>query len=229
MHVLYKLISVLIVTDWSDTVFRRRNVTHRRISNTVLQPRYWGSEADSPEVCRLEISWYIDFFFSIVTYKLISVLIVTKQTKKFDVPWNLFTVWTGSDDRKKRDSMFTLWTGSDNRKKKIDVPWNLQSVIRSSGEEMWRIDAYQIPYYSRGNEGGKRTHPRFADCILYGVSRHWDEWKYIIIERIFEIEIILIPPSLKISENSSNGSYHNTNEVWWRYGISRSCDVFDKQ
>jgi hypothetical protein len=41
--------------DWSDTVFRRRNVTSRRISNTVLQPRYWGSEADSPEVCRLHI------------------------------------------------------------------------------------------------------------------------------------------------------------------------------
>ena len=39
--------------DWSDTVFRRRNVTRRRISNIVLQPRYWGSEADSPEVCRL--------------------------------------------------------------------------------------------------------------------------------------------------------------------------------
>jgi hypothetical protein len=39
--------------DWNDTVFRRRNVTRRRISNTVLQPRDWGSEADSPEVCRL--------------------------------------------------------------------------------------------------------------------------------------------------------------------------------
>jgi hypothetical protein len=39
--------------DWSDTVFRRRNVTRRRISNTVLQPRYWGREADSPEVCLL--------------------------------------------------------------------------------------------------------------------------------------------------------------------------------
>ena len=39
--------------DWSDTVFRRRNVTRRRISNSVLQPRYWGSEADSPEICRL--------------------------------------------------------------------------------------------------------------------------------------------------------------------------------
>jgi hypothetical protein len=24
-----------------------------RVSNTVLQPRYWGREADSPEVCRL--------------------------------------------------------------------------------------------------------------------------------------------------------------------------------
>ena len=58
----------------------------------------------------------------------------------------------------------------------------------------------------------------------YGISRHCDEWKYIIIERIFESEIILIPPSLKISESSFNGSYRNTDEVWWRYGISRSCD-----
>jgi hypothetical protein len=58
----------------------------------------------------------------------------------------------------------------------------------------------------------------------YGISRHCDEWKYIIIGRIFESEIILIPPSLKICESSSNGSYRNTDEVWWRYGISRSCD-----
>ena len=58
----------------------------------------------------------------------------------------------------------------------------------------------------------------------YGISRHCDEWKYIIIWRIFESEITLIPPSLKISESSSNGSYRNTDEVWWRYGISRSCD-----
>jgi hypothetical protein len=58
----------------------------------------------------------------------------------------------------------------------------------------------------------------------YRISRHCDEWKYIIIERIFESEIILIPPSLKISESSFNGSYRNTDEVWWRYGISRSCD-----
>jgi hypothetical protein len=58
----------------------------------------------------------------------------------------------------------------------------------------------------------------------YGISRHCDEWKYIIIGRIFESEIMLIPPSLKISEGSYNGSYRNTDEVWWRYGISRSCD-----
>jgi hypothetical protein len=57
------------------------------------------------------------------------------------------------------------------------------------------------------------------------------EWSILIIrhivrwyQRVFESEIILIPPSLKISENSSNGSYRNTDEVWWRYGISRSCD-----
>jgi hypothetical protein len=63
----------------------------------------------------------------------------------------------------------------------------------------------------------------------YGISRHCDEWKYIIIGRIFESEIILIPPTLKISESSSNGSYRNTDEVWWRYGISRSCDEWKRR
>jgi hypothetical protein len=58
----------------------------------------------------------------------------------------------------------------------------LIEVIRSSGEEMLPVDAYQIPHYSRGIE-------------------------------IIESEIILIPPSLKISESSSNGSYRNTDEV----------------
>ena len=49
-----------------DTVFRQRNVTRRHISNTVLQPRYWGREADSPEVCRWRspygpwpVFWYL--------------------------------------------------------------------------------------------------------------------------------------------------------------------------
>jgi hypothetical protein len=50
-----------------------------------------------------------------------------------------------------------------------------------------------------------------ADSVpSYGISQHCDEWKYIITGRIFESEIILIPPSLKISESSSNGSYRNT-------------------
>jgi hypothetical protein len=40
----------------------------------------------------------------------------------------------------------------------------LIEVIRSSGKKMWRVDAYQIPYYSRGIEEAKRTDPRFADC-----------------------------------------------------------------
>jgi hypothetical protein len=34
----------------------------------------------------------------------------------------------------------------------------LIEVIRSSGEEMWRVDAYQMPYYSRDIEGEKQTH-----------------------------------------------------------------------
>jgi hypothetical protein len=42
----------------------------------------------------------------------------------------------------------------------------LNEVIRISGEEMWRVDAYQIPYYSRGIEGEKRTGPRFVDWLV---------------------------------------------------------------
>jgi hypothetical protein len=60
--------------DWSDTVFRRKNVTRRRISNTVLQPRYWGREADSPEVCRLNLDYDITFY-----YLIISTIIVSKN------------------------------------------------------------------------------------------------------------------------------------------------------
>jgi hypothetical protein len=30
---------------------------------------------------------------------------------------------------------------------------------------MWCVDAYQIPYYSRGIEEAKRTHPRFDDWL----------------------------------------------------------------
>jgi hypothetical protein len=41
----------------------------------------------------------------------------------------------------------------------------------------------------------------------YGISRHCDEWKYFIIGRIFESEIILIPPSLQISESSHVDAY----------------------
>jgi hypothetical protein len=56
----------------------------------------------------------------------------------------------------------------------------LIEVIRSSGEEMWRIDAYQIPYYSRGIEGEKRTHPRFADWHEIWRDTYFDvieEWR----------------------------------------------------
>jgi hypothetical protein len=60
--------------DWSDTVFRRRNVTRRRISNTVLQPKYWGSEADSPEVCRLHILYH-----RIMVTRLLIAIIVCKR------------------------------------------------------------------------------------------------------------------------------------------------------
>ena len=52
----------------------------------------------------------------------------------------------------------------------------LIEVIRSSGEEMWRVDAYQIPYYSRGTEEAKQTHLRFADC---GLTIQWakdEQW-----------------------------------------------------
>ena len=64
--------------DWSDAVFRRRNVTRRRISNTVLQPRYWGREADSPEVCHLssqchifqpQCTWLYKLFLNCIRYE----------------------------------------------------------------------------------------------------------------------------------------------------------------
>jgi hypothetical protein len=63
----------------------------------------------------------------------------------------------------------------------------LIEVIRSSGEEMWRVDAYQISYYSRGIEGEKRTHPwvtRFASytvcttflsLFLHEPKQIWDQ------------------------------------------------------
>jgi hypothetical protein len=55
--------------------------------------------------------------------------------------------------------------------------------IRSSGEEMWRVDAYQIPYYSRGIEGEKRTRPRFADwtsiITIYLYNQRPLSYKYI--------------------------------------------------
>jgi hypothetical protein len=45
-------------------------------------------------------------------------------------------------------------------------------VIRSSGEEIWRVDTFQISYYSPGIEEAKRTHPRFADW-LFGANRNY--------------------------------------------------------
>ena len=51
----FRIYSRCALFDWSDMVFRRRNVTHRCISNSVSQPRDWGREADSTEVCRLAL------------------------------------------------------------------------------------------------------------------------------------------------------------------------------
>jgi hypothetical protein len=119
----------------------------------------------------------------------------------------------------------------------FNINFIMIEVIRSSGEEIWRVDAYQIPYYIRGIEEAKRTHPRFADCLSslcaplisskmatideciefalkniglwwrYGIRHHCDEWKYIIFGRKFESEIILIPPSLNIGHTCT---YINT-------------------
>jgi hypothetical protein len=46
----FRTYSRFTMFDWSDTVFRRRN---------VLKPRYWGREADSPKVCRLTMEPYL--------------------------------------------------------------------------------------------------------------------------------------------------------------------------
>jgi hypothetical protein len=83
--------------------------------------------------------------------------------------------------------------------------------------------------FRRRNVTRRRTSNTYYSRGIEREKRHCDEWKYIIFGRIFESEIILIPPSLKISESSSNGSYRNTDEVWWRYGISRSCDEWRQE
>jgi hypothetical protein len=82
----------------------------------------------------------------------------------------------------------------------------------------------QALYLCKRLKSSPKTREHVTNDHVTIFERHCDEWKNIIIGRIFESEIILIPPSLKISESSSNGSYRNTDEVWWRYGISRSCD-----
>jgi hypothetical protein len=52
----------LIMFDWSDTVFRRRNVTRRRISNTVLQPEvhWWSKNKLSWDQLKRELmKWFL--------------------------------------------------------------------------------------------------------------------------------------------------------------------------
>ena len=75
-------------------------------------------------------------------------------------------------------------------------------VIRSSDEEMWRVDAYQIPYYSRGIEEAKRTRPRFADCIgifklyctkFYSTLTMWANKGKKIDKKKYEPNVILLP------------------------------------
>jgi hypothetical protein len=36
----------------------------------------------------------------------------------------------------------------------------------------------------------------------------------LLLDEYSKVKLFLIPPSLKISESSSNGSYRNTDEVW---------------
>jgi hypothetical protein len=92
--------------DWSDTVFRRRNVT---------------------------------------------------RTESAEVATSAIEAFNWRDHKRRNPIVFPHFIS--------EHATNLH-VIRSSGEEMWRVDGYKIPYYSRGIEGEKRTHPRFADWLL---------------------------------------------------------------
>ena len=80
----------------NQNIFRWRNSTRRRISNTVLQPRYWGREADSPEVCRLpphpqkivfqkDAKWSILLHFGYKTCSVKSLNIVWKNHEKMEI------------------------------------------------------------------------------------------------------------------------------------------------
>jgi hypothetical protein len=138
----------------------------------------------------------------------------------------------------KRDNSYSnLWTMKYLRGKiarfriKIISLSNIRPIIIYFHSSQCRLIPYlhQRPIFFKANSSIVAILEliRGAQCLIEVIrsseeiiSRHCDEWKYIIIGRIFESEIILIPPSLKIFESSSNGSYRNTDEVWWRYGIS---------
>jgi hypothetical protein len=110
----------------------------------------------------------------------------------------------------------------------------LIEVIRSSGEGMWRVDAYQIPYYSRGIEGEKRTHPRFADGdwmrldsalkkVVPNISRpkksrhflmHWMSVK--------------LPDNFQMREHSWPCRFHiKVNKLVIDSTITKSCTFYD--
>jgi uncharacterized membrane protein len=110
--------------DWSDTVFRRRNLTRRRIS---------------------VVKDYFMLYLAIFHSSQLRLILYLHQRPIF---------FKANSIHSSIVAILELIRGAQ----------CLIEVIRSSGEEMWRVDAYQIPYYSRGIEEAKRTHLRFADC-----------------------------------------------------------------
>jgi hypothetical protein len=67
----------------------------------------------------------------------------------------------------------------------------LIEVIRSSGEEMWCVDAYQIPYYSRGIEEAKSQIRRYSlpKTRLIQCMRPVSEW---VSEWVFNANLVLV-------------------------------------
>ena len=109
--------------DWNDTVFRWRNVTRRRISNTVLRgiegekrthPRFadWGScklNYHTTTTVEVQLRWKVIVllifmeFMIIIVYKLFfsyqSMKIIGLLKVCFFVGWNLYLMWSSVNCR----------------------------------------------------------------------------------------------------------------------------------
>jgi hypothetical protein len=89
----------------------------------------------------------------------------------------------------------------------------LIEVIRSSGEELWRVDAYQIPYYSRGIE-------EYSKVKLFQYLLHWR------FPKVVPMGAIVI--WTKYDEGTESAEVATSDENRWRHFTdSKSCQIIE--